>query len=104
MIKNKWDIWMAKVAFEDEPNKVKERPVLILEDGTAYTIVLKITSKEKRNEKEYQILKWKEAGLSKPSTIRIGKRLQLFDSDFTRRLGKLSAYDIIEVTKKMRKY
>lgn len=41
---NKWDIWLAKVAFEDEPNIIKNRPVLIIDNTKCLVLSLKITS------------------------------------------------------------
>ena len=35
---NEWEIWLAKVSFEDNPNVIKNRPVLILQNNTATTI------------------------------------------------------------------
>lgn len=41
---NEWEIWLAKVSFEDNPNVIKNRPVLILQNNTAIFISAKITS------------------------------------------------------------
>lgn len=92
---NKWDIWLAKVAFEDEPNLIKNRPVLIMDNTECLVLSLKITSHSPRAnfKDEYQILKWKEAGLLKPSTIRISKKLLLPQESFIFRLGELQNID-----------
>lgn len=90
-----WEIWWAYVAFE-EGNDGKERPVLVLEDGTVYVIALMITSHDQRNVYgEYDITKWQSAGLKKPSTIRITKRLKLMETDLIRKMGDLQPYDIV---------
>ncbi len=92
---NKWDIWLAKVAFEDEPNIIKNRPVLIIDNTKCLVLSLKITSHAPRTsyKDEYQILEWKEAGLLKPSTIRISKKLLLPRDSFIFRLGELQNLD-----------
>ena len=41
---NKWDIWLAKIAFEDASDVIKKRPVLILDDLKCLVLSLKITS------------------------------------------------------------
>lgn len=90
-----WEIWWAYVAFDDGSGG-KERPVLILEDGTIYVIALMITSHEQRNiYGEYDITKWQSAGLTKPSTIRITKKLKLEETDLIRKMGDLQPFDIV---------
>lgn len=92
---NKWDIWLAKVAFEDEPNIIKNRPVLVMDNTDCLVLSLKITSHSPRMnfKDEYQILKWKEAGLLKPSTLRISKKLLLPKESFIFKLGELHNID-----------
>lgn len=90
-----WEIWWAYIAFE-EGNGGKQRPVLVLEDGTVYVIALMITSHDQRNlYGEYDIIKWQSAGLTKPSTIRITRKLRLEESDLIRKMGELQAFDIV---------
>lgn len=86
---NQFEIWYAKVRFEDS-HEVKERPVLIWND-VAYMITgYKMTGTDRGdNEREFRVEFWREAGLSKPTTIRIGKMLQLKKTDFTRQIGVL---------------
>lgn len=90
-----WEIWHAYVAFE-EGHGGKERPVLVLEDGTVYVLALMITSHEQRNiYGEYDITKWQSAGLSKPSTIRITRKLKLEEKDLIHKIGDLQPFDIV---------
>ena len=91
----RWEIWWAYVAFE-EGNDGKERPVLILEDGTVCVIALMITSHEQRPVYgEYDITKWQSAGLKKPSTIRTTRRLKLDESNLISKIGDLQPFDIV---------
>lgn len=40
MIPNRWEIWWAKVKFEDDPSQVKQRPVLVISPSEMYIISL----------------------------------------------------------------
>lgn len=99
---NKWEIWLAKVVFEDNPNEVKNRPVLIYNHTSAFYLSFKITSHSPRDDKEYQINNWQQCGLDKPSVIRTSKLLQLTSADFVHKIGKLSPYDIVQFSKKLK--
>lgn len=91
-----WEIWWAVVKFEDDPTQSKERPVLVISDRIAFIISLKITHHKPREDYdgEYRVIRWKEAGLTQPSTIRYSKKLKLYESDFVRPLGTLHPLDI----------
>ena len=96
-----WDIWYAKVHFEEFPNEFKKRPVLIIEkkEGEnllAVYISLKITSHPPRHEfaGEYVISQWREAGLKMPSTVRTYRYFELEERNLIRKLGRLEISDI----------
>lgn len=94
-----WEVWFAKVKFEDNPQIVKNRPVLVLENNQCYLLSLKITSHTPRNNYlgEYALSHWQDAGLSKPSTVRISKRLKLVLSDFVFKTGRLHPVDMMNI-------
>ena len=96
----RWDIWIAKVEFEEGTGS-KIRPVLIIDGTRCYVLSLKITSHVPRSQfpGEYQIIEWKEAGLMKPSTIRINKQLNLPADSFAKRIGRLTELDRLNVLK-----
>ena len=96
----RWDIWIAKVEFEEGTGS-KIRPVLIIDGTRCYVLSLKITSHFPRSQfpGEYQIIEWKEAGLMKPSTIRISKQLNLPADSFVKRIGRLTELDRLNVLK-----
>ena len=77
------------------------RPVLIIDGTRCYVLSLKITSHVPRSQfpGEYQIIEWKEAGLMKPSTIRISKQLNLPADSFVKRIGRLTELDRLNVLK-----
>lgn len=98
-----WEVWSAWVKYEEEPSDGKSRPVLVLDaDGTNF-LSLKITSKPPRSncEGEYALEAWQEAGLRKPSTVRISKMLNLVQRDFGRKIGNLSPIDMRNITKEL---
>ena len=94
----RWDIWEANVRFE-EKSRSKRRPVLVLSEKEYVVFSLKMTSHEPRYKKlegEYEIMKWSEAGLLKPTVIQCSKLLELSETDFTdKKYGRLTATDII---------
>lgn len=95
---NRWDILEANVRFEEREGS-KKRPVLVLSEEECFVLSLKMTSHEPRYKKlegEYEMMKWKEAGLSKPTVIQCSKKLKLSKMDFTgTKYGRLTATDII---------
>jgi len=97
---NRWDIWLAKVEFE-EGTGFKIRPVLIIDGTRCYILSLKITSHGPRKDYfgEYEIIDWERAGLLKPSTIRVNKRLDLPPESFVKKIGRLLATDCFNVSK-----
>ena len=89
---NRYEIWMAKVRFEDSA-EVKDRPVMIWND-TAFVIAYKMTGTDRGdNREEYKIEYWKEAGLTKETSIRITKVLKLQKQDLLFKMGELDYRD-----------
>ena len=93
----KWEIYLAFVPFEDLPES-KLRPVLVLEDSSVIIDCLKMTGQPPR-QGEYVLKRWSEAGLHKQTVVRVQKRLALAPDSFVKRIGALSAIDIIELEK-----
>ena len=60
----KWEIWLAKVRFEDKPNESKLRPVLVIDKEDIYILSFKMTSHEPRQNYfgEYSIKFFKKLG------------------------------------------
>ena len=94
----RWEIWEADVPYEEKAGS-KRRPVLILSKDTIYVLSLKMTSHEPRYKAldgEYEVLRWKEAGLEKPTVVQCSKKLRIDRSRFTgKKYGRLTAIDII---------
>lgn len=91
----KWDVYLANVPFEDLPES-KKRPVIILGDSVVAVDCLKMTGHPPRR-REYQLKRWQEAGLMKPTTVRVSKRLCLSPDAFLKKLGSLHPIDILEL-------
>lgn len=99
-----WEIWYARVKFEDT-DEIKSRPVVVLETGEVAVIALKVTGHEERNYYgDIDITYWQSAGLTKPSTIRAGIKLVLDYSAFERKVGVLQYIDRINVLKALPEY
>lgn len=91
----RWDIWLADVMFEDlDCSKI--RPVLVIDGTDCFVLSLKMTSKGPRVEcsGEYQVKQWKEAGLIRPTVIRISKRISLTPDSLRKKIGVLQDMDI----------
>lgn len=97
---NKWDIWIADVAFEDDITKSKLRPVLIIDNQKAIILTVKMTSQPPRINyyAEYQIQEWQKAGLNKPTVVRISKIIKLSPTLFKKKIGVLHYKDRKKVT------
>lgn len=84
----RYEIWFAKVKYEDS-DEIRERPVLIWND-CAFLIAYKMTSTDRGDgEDEYRVRYWKEAGLTKPTSIRLRKVLRLTKEDLLYKMGEL---------------
>ena len=61
---NRGEVWFAKFPYEDEPDKFKYRPVIILDNGNIEelkVLVVKVTTKERKE--DVPIIYWQEAKL-----------------------------------------
>ena len=92
---NEYDIFIARVPFEDLPQE-KIRPVLVLNEGVYLIDCLKMTSAKTRFG-EYELKEWKKAGLDRQTTVRITKRLKLDKTKFIKKIGHLTPIDILEI-------
>ena len=92
----KWEVWFAKVKFEDS-DIIKKRPVLIVGEKQGFIISLKMTTHYPRNNAEYTLKYWARVGLDKETTIRTSKICVLKDNDLVRKMGHLAEYDMIQI-------
>lgn len=84
----RYDIWQAKVKFE-ESDEAKKRPVLIW-NNQVFLVAYKMTGTDRGDDQdEYRIRYWKEAGLTKPTSVRLRKVLRLEKGDLLYKIGEL---------------
>ncbi|MBQ6335296.1 MAG: type II toxin-antitoxin system PemK/MazF family toxin [Erysipelotrichaceae bacterium] len=100
---NKYEIWYANVRFEDS-YEIKERPVLIINDLAYFVTAYKMTGTYREGDKEVPVKYWQEAGLSKPTYIRISKPLRLEKTDLTRKIGVLDERDRLRLELRISRY
>ncbi len=77
----------------------KARPVLVLADLGSDCLVCRITSVPHQGFLDLTIGGWQEAGLEKPSTIRLSRVVTIEKSLLKVRIGKLSDDDLSLVRK-----
>ncbi|MEG3890792.1 type II toxin-antitoxin system PemK/MazF family toxin [Microcoleus sp. Z1_A1] len=78
--------------------ETKRRPGLVLLDtGDEDMIVAKITSQITRTNFDVEIQEWQQAGLKRPSVVRLHKLNTLQKSLVERRLGILTPDDLAQV-------
>lgn len=97
----KFDIFWADFEYEEKDGQSKRRPVLIL-DVDIILPIAKITSKESRTAKDYEIKNWQDAGLNKESVIRFDKIMLAMQKDLKEEdyIGHLSEEDIKVIKEK----
>jgi mRNA interferase MazF len=101
------DIWLARVAFRDNPSVLKPRPVVIVGNEMAIdidVIVDPITDlNNKRDDFDVEVIHWQVAGLAKPSIVRTSKPTTMHESMFIKRLGEMHEEDFENVLEQCRK-
>lgn len=98
-----WDIGIAHVKFEDT-NEGESRPVLVLCVKNDTLIAFKITSRLRTGELEYSIKAWREAGLDKPSCVRLTHKVCLDNAHQVQKIGRLQQGDIANIRAICQKY
>ncbi|MDU4641308.1 MAG: type II toxin-antitoxin system PemK/MazF family toxin [Negativicoccus massiliensis] len=100
-----WEVWWVRFKYEDSDDW-KERPAVILDKNEAFVIGAKVTTHEPRKNfpGEYQILRWESVGFECQSTVRLSKRIALYDSDLVRKMGRLEKADIANIKLLLKMY
>jgi len=75
----------------------KARPVLVLMDLDPDCLVCRITSVPHRGLLDLQVIHWQDAGLEKPSTIRLSRIVTVEKPLLMFRIGELSRKDLDRV-------
>lgn len=92
---NVWEVWFALFPYEENPDVLKPRPVIVLDTQTFEVLSTKVTSHNERDEDPYDvpILHWKESGLKHKSVARVAKTIQLDKDKFKYKIGTLKEED-----------
>jgi mRNA interferase MazF len=75
----------------------KARPVLVLRDLGPDCLICRITSAPHRGFLDMPVGRWQDAGLDKPSTIRMSRLVTVEKALLKFRIGKLSVEDLERV-------
>ena len=93
MTRETWSVWRAFVRFDEDDSKGKSRPVVVLHEMRDSITSVKVTSN--LNREGYRLIRWREAGLWKPSVVQADRGyILLSDSEMGGRLGHLDGIDI----------
>ncbi|AVB12165.1 type II toxin-antitoxin system PemK/MazF family toxin [Bacillus subtilis] len=105
------DIYLVEVAFEDDPSKSKERPVVVIDvdeqDNITVLAISEITSQGPKNPPKYfdqfktPINKWKQAGLDKMSYVKANKVNIIEEQALKKHLGSMEFEDLYRAIKKI---
>ena len=100
-----WEIWRAKVFHEDN-HGFEERPGIIISEEKMIVLSLKVTThghSGKVRPFEYEIMKWKEAGLDEGSVVQCKKYHKIPKQNMINHsYGRLSAADLVMLQAMMR--
>ena len=103
-----FEVWRLEFVYEDQPEVSKVRPaiVAVVDHDKDTALVAKVTGHGPRPEfpGEVRIVDWKQAGLTKPSTVRCSKTMTvpLAALDNASRYGPLSKEDARAVEQALR--
>lgn len=91
IIVQQWDIWLANFPYDDDPEQVKPRPVIVLSVDPLFILSVKVTKHSPRINDTFDvpITKWRESGLKYPSTARIAKSINISYENLNCKLGIL---------------
>lgn len=91
------DVYFALYPYDDDLDKNKPRPVIVLDEEKLEVLVVKVTSQEKKDNDDLDIIYWKEAGLNKPSVARVSKTITIAEKDMIHFIGKIHDDDMINI-------
>ncbi len=95
----KGEVWFVEFPLEEDPNRILNRPVIVLDENILGVLSVKITKHRPRAEDPYDIpiLYWEEAGLRLASTARVSKVTLLSKDSFIFRIGRLCKEDMVRI-------
>jgi len=90
------DVWVGVFPFTSGQD-AKARPILVLMDLGSDCLVCRITSVPHSGFLDLPINAWREAGLDKPSTVRLSRLITVEKPILKVRIGRLADEDILRV-------
>lgn len=93
---NKGEVWFVEFPLEEDPSKILNRPVVVLDENLLGVLSVKITKHKVRSEDPYDtpIVYWEEANLRLASTARVSKVILLPKDSFIFKIGDLHEEDL----------
>lgn len=106
MLLNKGEVWFVEFPLEENPNRILNRPVVVLDENLLGVLSVKITKHKAREEDPYDIpiIYWEEASLRLASTARVLKVTLLTKDSFIFKIGDLHKDDLIQIEKMYEKF
>ena len=94
-----WDVWLTDFPYEEDNSQFSSRPVIVLSVQPLWIMSVKVTTHSPRENDslDLEISHWRESGLSKPSTVRLSKRVNLTEDKFKYKLGELHLEDRLHI-------
>ena len=91
----KGEVWFVEFPLEEDPDRILNRPVIVLDENLLGVLSVKITK---------HIIYWDEAGLRLASTARVSKVTLLTKDSFIFKIGDFHKDDLKRVEDMYRKF
>lgn len=103
---NKGEVWFVEFPLEEEPSRILNRPVIVLDENLLGVLSVKITKHKVRQDDPYDtpIIYWQEANLRLASTARVSKVTLLSKDSFIFKIGDLHPDDLKQIEDVYRKF
>ena len=95
----KGEVWSVEFPLEEDPDRILNRPVIVLDENLLGVLSVKITKHKAKIEDPYDIpiIYWDEAGSRLASTARVSKVTLLTKDSFIFKIGDFHKDDLKRV-------
>jgi hypothetical protein len=103
--KARFQLWYAKVYFQEDPQQYKRRPVILLHfTPIGSWRAIYVTSKRPKSLQpdDVELQFWSQCGLTMPSYARCVRQVGVRETDFADYIGYLHPYDLANIKKTLR--
>ena len=103
---NKGEVWFVEFPLEEDPSRILNRPVIVLDENLLGVLSVKITKHKVRKEDPYDtpIIYWQEASLRLASTARVSKVTLHTKESLILKIGDLHKDNIKRIKKMLIKF